>query len=261
LQIRASAFIMHTLRFAVRLSGLVAGLLAGMVTILIVFPWAAPRWRAWLTRHWSCAMLAVCGVAVRASGQPVLHGAVLFVANHVSWIDIFVLNRARATTFIAKSDVRHWPLIGWLAAGAGTLFIARHQRHAVRTVNRQIGERFREGDAVGLFPESTTSTGQTVLPFHTSLFAPALDVGIPVQPVALRFFRHHARNPYAAFVGEETLIANLWRVLGATGLSVKAHYLPPLLPGRADGHLPHAPQTRQSLAREAQIAIASVIQQ
>jgi len=250
---------MHTLRFTVRFLGLVVGVLAGLVTTITVFPWAHPRWRARLTRHWSCATLAVCGVAVRVRGQPVLRGAVLFVANHVSWIDIFVLNRVRVTTFIAKSDVRHWPLIGRLVAGAGTLFIDRHQRHAVRTVNRQMGERLQEGGAVGLFPESTTSTGQTVRPFHTSLFAPALDAGIPVQPVALRFFHHHARSPYAAFVGDETLVANLWRVLGATGLSVEAHYLPPLFPHRIDGHLPDVPPTRQSLAHAAQIAIASAI--
>jgi len=253
---------MHALRFFIRMLGVVTGLLLGLLTVITVFPWARPATRAWLTRHWSCALLAVCGIAVRVTGQPVRHGAVLTVANHVSWIDIFVLNRVRATAFIAKSEVRRWPLIGWLAAGAGTLFIARGARHAVRAASRQMHQRFQAGGAVGLFPEGTTSTGETVQPFHASLFAPALDAAVTIQPVALRFFHrrgpHTTRSATAAFVGEETLVANLWRVLGETGLSVEATYLPILSIVAADGQV-QAQQARQSLARAAQAAIASVV--
>jgi len=246
---------MHALRFFIRILGMLAGLLLGLFAVTIIFPLARPALRAWLTRHWSCAMLAVCGVKVRISGQPVLNGAVLTVANHVSWIDIFVINRVRTTTFISKSEVRRWPLIGWLVAGAGTIFIARNTRRSVRAVNRQMHQRFHAGNAVGLFPEGTTSTGEAVQPFHASLFAPALEAGVPVQPVALRFFHHRVPSAYAAFVGEETLLANLWRVLGETGLSVEASYLPTL-------NLPQAPTpTRQSLARVAQASIAAVIEQ
>jgi len=250
---------MHALRFFIRTLGVVTGLLVGLLTVITVFPWARAGVRAWLTRHWSCAMLAVCGLKVRIHGQPILHGAVLTVANHVSWIDIFVLNRVRATAFIAKSEIRRWPLIGWLAAGAGTLFIARGARHAVRTVSRQMHQRFQAGGAVGLFPEGTTTTGETVQPFHASLFAPALDACVTVQPVVLRFFHHNARSPCAAFVGEETLVANLWRVLGETGLSVQATYLPALSIAGANGQVQDSPQTRQSLARAAQAAIACVL--
>jgi len=267
---------MHGLRFAIRMLGVVTGLLLGLLTVFSVFPWVRPTVRAWLTRHWSCALLAICGIAVRVYGQPLMQGAVLTVANHVSWVDIFVLNRVRATAFIAKSEVRRWPLIGWLVAGAGTLFIARGARHAVRAVSQQMRARFQAGGAVGLFPEGTTSTGATVLPFHVSLFAPAVAAEVPVQPVALRFFQHHDRSTCAAFVGDETLLANLWRVLGARGLSVEAHYLAPLWPGDVGddanaGATPwqasppgltqnvSAATTRQLLAQAAHAAIAAVL--
>jgi len=246
---------MHTLRFSVRMLGLLAGLLLGLFAVIIIFSMARPVLRTWLTRHWSCTMLAVCGIKVRVSGQPVQHGAVLTVANHVSWIDIFVINRVRTTTFISKSEIRRWPFIGWLVAAADTIFIARNTRHAVHAVNRQMRQRFHAGSAVGLFPEGTTSTGEAVQPFHASLFAPALEANVPVQPVALRFFHHRVRSTYAAFVGEETLLANLWRVLGETGLSVEAIYLPALNLSQGP------PQTRQSLARAAQASIAAVIEQ
>src|SRR3546814_2777003 len=89
--------------------------------------------------------MAMCGIRVVESGDPVLSGPVLWVANHVSWVDIFVVNSVRATAFVAKSEIRGWPLIGWLAAGAGTLFIERGQRHAVHAVGESVQARFRQG--------------------------------------------------------------------------------------------------------------------
>ena len=165
-------------------------------------------------------------------------GPVLLVANHVSWIDIFVLNSARATSFVAKSEIRSWPVIGWLVAGAGTLFIERGQRHAVHAMGESMQARFRQGDAVGLFPEGTTSEGSELRPFHASLFEPARAAAVEIQPVALRFLQHGQRSGFAAFIGDESLVANLWRVMGTTGLSVEVVFLPPLATRNADGSLP-----------------------
>src|SRR5690606_2701047 len=164
------------------------------------------RQRQWLIRNWSRVLMACCGVKIRVRGQPKTEGAVLWVSNHVSWVDIFVLDSVRAVSFIAKSDIRKWPLLGWLVAGAGTLFIERGRRHAVRAVGHQMSERFARGEAVGLFPEGTTSTGQDVAPFHTSLFEPAIRAGVDVQPVALLFYHHGRRTTRYAFVGEQTLV-------------------------------------------------------
>jgi len=244
------------LRGTARLCCVLVWLLLGLFFVTVIFPVMGPVVRGAMVRHWSRLLMRGFGVAVIPRGEAVLSGPVLTVANHVSWIDVFVLNSVRATCFIAKHEIRRWPVIGWLVAGAGAVFIKRGQRHAVREVGEDMRRRFEQGEAVGLFPESTTSEGRELLPFHASLFAPACDhAAVVVQPVALRFLRHGKRSDYAAFVGEESLAVNVWRVLGASGLSVEAVYLPPLPTCDADGQA----HTRQSLARAAYAVIAQAL--
>lgn len=217
---------MGLLFFPVRLVLLVSWLLGGLFTVIVVFPVVRLGQRQWMIHHWSRVLMACCGVSVRYRGQPKLDGAVLWVANHVSWVDIFVMDSVRAVSFIAKSDIRKWPVIGWLVAGAGTLFIERGRRHAVRAVGHQMNERFARGEAVGLFPEGTTSMGLDVSPFHTSLFEPALRAGVDIQPVALLFFQRGERTTRYAFVGEQTLVHNIWNLLTATGTVVELVFCP-----------------------------------
>jgi len=214
------------LLFPFRLVAVLAWGLAGLFTVMVVFPMLGLRARQWAIKHWSRVLLACCGVRLHCRGEPVLDTAVLWVANHVSWVDIFVLDSVRATSFIAKSDIRKWPLVGWLVAGAGTLFIERGRRHAVRAVGHQMNERFARGEAVGLFPEGTTSEGMDVAPFHTSLFEPAVRAEVDVQPVALMFLHRGRRTSRYAFVGEQTLVHNLWNLLTTTGTEVQMVFCP-----------------------------------
>lgn len=216
------------LLFPFRLILLVAWLLGGLVTVVAVFPLLRLRQRQWLIHHWSRVLMACCGVKIRVRGRPKREGAVLWVANHVSWVDIFVMDSVRAVSFIAKSDIRKWPVIGWLVAGAGTLFIERGRRHAVRAVGQQMNARFARGEAVGLFPEGTTSPGLDVAPFHTSLFEPALRAGVDIQPVALLFLHRGERSTRYAFVGEQTLVHNIWNLLTASGTVVELVFCPVL---------------------------------
>lgn len=217
---------MVLLLFPIRLILLLTWLLGGLFTVLAVFPLIPLRVRQWLIRHWSIVLMACCGVTIRVRGEPKLEGAVLWVANHVSWIDIFVMDSVRAVSFIAKSDIRKWPVIGWLVAGAGTLFIERGRRHAVRAVGQQMNTRFARGEAVGLFPEGTTSLGLDVASFHTSLFEPALRASVDIQPVALLFLHNGERSTRYAFVGEQTLVHNIWNLLTATGVVVELAFCP-----------------------------------
>jgi len=219
---------LNLLRFAGRAPFVLFWIACGLLAVALLYPWAGLAARAWMNRNWSRMLLVMCGVSARVQGRPLRDGPVLWVVNHVSWIDIFVINSVRATAFVAKSEIRRWPVIGWLAAGAGTLFIERGHRHAVRAVSRAMKVRFDRGEAVGLFPEGTTSEGLDVGAFHSSLFEPARVAGVSVQPVALRFLHRGRRSGYAAFVGEETLVANLWRVLGARGIAVEIVFLPAL---------------------------------
>lgn len=217
---------MRLLLFALRAPLVALWVLCGLLTIGLVFVWVGHRGRLALKKHWSRVLLFLCGVRTLIDGQPVATGAVLWAVNHVSWLDIFVLNVVRPTAFVAKQEIRHWPLIGWLAAGADTIFIERGYRHAVQRVGQAMKLRFERGQTVGLFPEGTTSDGFDVLSFYGNLFEPSRTPGVVVQPVALRYYHHKQRSAYAAFVGEETLIANLWRVLGTTGVSVEMVFLP-----------------------------------
>jgi len=242
-------------RFMARLVAVLVWLLLGLLSVIVIFPLTGQTARVAMVRHWSRLLIRCFGVTVNVRGEAVLDGSVLTVANHVSWIDIFVLNSVRATCFIAKHEIRRWPLLGRLVAGAGTLFIERDQRHAVRAVTQEMHRRFDQGDAVGLFPESTTSAGWEPLPFHSSLFAPVCARSVAVQPVALRFMHNGKRSDYAAFVGEESLLANACRVLMTVGLTVEAIYLAPLSLCDTNGQ-PHA---RQRIARAAQTAITQAL--
>lgn len=217
---------MGLLLFPIRLVLVLSWVLGGLLTIFSVFLIAPLGIRQWLIKHWSRVLLRCCGVKVVYKGEPKREGAVLWVANHVSWVDIFVMDSVRAVSFIAKSDIRKWPLVGWLVAGAGTLFIERGRRHAVRAVGKQMSERFARGEAVGLFPEGTTSTGLDVGAFHSSLFEPALRAGVDIQPIALIFRRHGERCTRYAYVGDQSLIHNGWLLLTATGTEVEAVFRP-----------------------------------
>jgi len=218
---------LHTLRFTLRVVPVVAWLLLGLVTVVLVFPFAPVRWRSALNRSWSRALMALCGVQIRVLGTPVWHTPVLWVANHVSWIDIFCLNRVRSTAFVAKREIRAWPVVGWLVAGAGTIFIERGSRQALRHAGAQMQQRLRRGEVVGLFPEGTTSAGFEVMPFHASLFEAAIRAQVDIQPVALRFYHRGARSDVAAFIGDQTLVANMWQLLGTTGVCVELEFLAP----------------------------------
>lgn len=171
-------------------------------------------------------MLALLGIAVQARG--VLHsGATLFVANHVSWLDILAMMSVRPMRFVSKSDVRRWPVLGWLVACGGTLFIERGKRSDALRVVHLVAEALRAGDAIALFPEGTTSDGHGLLPFHANLLQAAVVTEVPVQPIALRFA--DAGSPVsaaAAYVGDMTLVQSLWAVASATGLTAHVALLP-----------------------------------
>ena len=131
-------------------------------------------------------MLGVLGVQLQVQGNELGPGNLL-IANHVSWLDIFVINALAPTAFVSKADVRGWPLIGWLAARNDTVFLQRGSRSHARAVNEQIGSLLAGGNLVAVFPEGTTTDGSTVLHFHAALLQPAIAAGRPLQPLALRY--------------------------------------------------------------------------
>ncbi len=156
-----------------------------------VFPRAGAERRRSLVRWWSARLVRLLGVEVRVAGAPPSPGsAAMIAANHISWLDIFVVMGVQPARFIAKSEIRDWPVAGWIAERAGTLFIRRARRHDTARINEQVHAAFAEGACVGLFPEGTTTEGDHLLRFHSSLFEPA------IANAAVRASRGHPLCPH-----------------------------------------------------------------
>lgn len=218
---------MRALRAAWRLLRLTPHVLHGLWIVKRRFELLTTADRHGLVQWWSVKTLRILGVTLRCEGQALPAGHLL-VANHVSWLDIAavhaVLPQAR---FVAKSDVKDWPLVGALVEGVGTLFIERtNKRDALRVVH-QTAAALQAGDCVAVFPEGTTGAGPELLPFHANLLQAAVSTGAPVLPLVLRWHEPDERFSSAArFIGDTTLVQSLWRIASARGLGIEVHVLP-----------------------------------
>ena len=150
---------------------------------MTLFRICGDRRRLLLKQTWSAAILDALGIELEADLTHAVPGALL-VANHISWVDIFVINAALPSAFVSKEEVRRWPVIGWLAAKNDTVFLRRGSRGHARIINDQIAGILAQGKHVAVFPEGTTSDGRCLLHFHAALLQPALAAGRPVLPVA-----------------------------------------------------------------------------
>ncbi len=199
--------------------------LRGVCIIAMRFPRLDDAARQMHVQIWSRHMLKVLGIRLRVQGQTSLPGPLLLVANHISWLDITALHAARFCRFVAKSDVRAWPVIGMLAAGVGTLFIQRESRRDAMRMVQRMAEQLHMGDVMAVFPEGTTSDGQSLLPFHGNLLQAAIAANAPVQPVALHFEDAHGQMSLApCYVGDDTLLASVWRTLCTPGITVVLNF-------------------------------------
>ena len=215
------------LRFEFRLARVLLHFALGLGTCTLVFPWAPRAWRDWLVRRWSRQLLGMCGVRVEElpGAAPLRHA--LVVANHVSWLDIFVINATHPSRFVAKAEIRAWPVVGWLVAAAGTVFIARGNRRDLRHIFKGLVDRLHEGQRVAFFPEGTTARQGTLLPFHANLFEAAIDARVPVQPYALRYVdASGAYHPAVDYVGETTFVQSMVAILNARGVRAQVCCLP-----------------------------------
>ena len=217
------------IRLAWRLARVIVHLCEGLATCALVFPFVSSSRRARLTRGWSRRLLRLCRVEVdHVGGVPALEHA-LVVANHVSWLDIFVINALDPCRFVAKAEIRSWPVMGWLAAGAGTVFIARGNRRELRHVFKGLVEVLQQGERVALFPEGTTGLQGAVLPFHANLFEAAIDAGVPVQPYALAYVdAAGGLHPSIEYVGDTTFVDSLLRILQGPPVKARLACLAPL---------------------------------
>ncbi len=187
-----------------------------------------------LVNLWSGGLLRVFGLRVRRHGTP-LDGATVFVANHVSWVDIVVLHSQRMMGFVAKREIAGWPVVGWLATRGETIFHQRGSQESLGGVLHEMLARLRAGRSVGVFPEGRTRDGREVGPFHARIFLAAVEANAPVQPVALRYGADGDAQTRVAFQPGESFAGNFLRLLGEPPHAVGVHFLAPILPGDADG--------------------------
>lgn len=223
--------------------------------LLMLPPWSEWRYsahervREMAIRTWQRHLLHVFGMRVIARGAPA-PGAVLMVANHFSWIEITLMHSQRVLHFVAKSEIAEWPLVGMLAARAGTLFHRRGSTESLGSVQEQMIEALRAGAAVGVFPEGSVGRPDEVRVFHARILQPAVATGAPVQPVALRFVRDGRLAYDIAFRKGEKFLPCFFRVLGAAPSTAEVIFLTPLTD--------HA-QGRRRLANAARVAIVDAL--
>jgi 1-acyl-sn-glycerol-3-phosphate acyltransferase len=172
-------------------------LAAGVATALTVFPAVSDAARRHLRQRWSRRLLAVLGVGLEQNGVAIAPGSLL-VANHISWLDIFVINALVPSAFVSKAEVRTWPVIGWLAARNETVFLRRGSRGHAKIINAEIGTLLDAGRNVAIFPEGTTTDGSHVLHFHAALLQPAIEAGHAIQPLAISYHLADGRRTRAA---------------------------------------------------------------
>ena len=176
---------------------------------------------------WAGKLVRIVGVTLRVEGHPPRPSekAVMIAANHISWLDIFAVMAVWPTHFVAKSEIRDWPIAGWIAERAGTLFIRRDRRRDTARMNEQVHAVLGDGYCVGIFPEGTTSEGDRLLKFHTSLFEPALANGAHLHPVAIRYEHADGRSaPEVAYAGELSFMQSMSRVIAARGVAVRVMF-------------------------------------
>jgi len=233
-----------------RLVRLALHLLQGMLTIAVWFPFYTPARRRTAVKRWSHALLDMLGVKLHVHGKPPRGNAppAMLVANHVSWLDIYAINAVLPVRFVAKSEIRKWPVIGWLSAKTGTLFIERARRRDTVRISGEIVVAMQRGDVVAVFPEGTTTDGSQVLRFHGSLLQPALQAEADVHPVALRYENSDGSLCVeAAYDGDKSLWDTLRLIVARPVIHVHVWFLQPLPAAGAD---------RRTLAQAAHAAIA-----
>ena len=241
------------MKLALRKARLIAHLLHGMWIVATRFPGAGAERRHALNRAWSLKMLRLCGMrlVVHNDGARLDRGA-LVVANHISWIDIYVINAWRPTPFVSKAEIRQWPLVGWLAQQLDTVFIQREKRSDAKRIMHELSDRLSAGELMCVFPEGTTSNGLALLPFHANMFQAAVSAAAPVQPLCIMYEDAQGRQSTApAYIDDVSLADSLNLLLRGGPLTAHVYVGEPLAPG-AD---------RRGLAAQAQEVIAAALRQ
>jgi len=259
--------LMRGLRRAWRLPAMITMLFVGLAITVVWFPFLDRQARRPVIAGWSRVLLRCCGVRVQVDSQDGApewaaigtDNGYLMLANHVSWLDIFVINGFAAARFVAKSEIRDWPVAGLLVRRVGTLFIERGRRRSVHHVLHDIAGHLQAPDLVAVFPEGTTSDGRVLLPFHGNLIQAAITTETPVLPVGLQYFEPDAIDPAGVgslsdvplFIGDTTFVSSVWQIIAHPGIVARVTVLAPIHP--------HKQVHRHEVAAQARLALSQAL--
>lgn len=209
------------------------------LVIAFIFPVSGKAMKRLLTRHISSWIPKALGIRLELHGMvPPVQGNVgyLVCSNHVSFVDIFVLNALIPCRFVAKKEIASWPLFGLIAKGVGTIFIDRSKKKEVLEIGSRMAEGLKAGDAVLFFPEGKTGSGLELLPFYANLFSAATISEAPILPVSLRYRLHNTPTTLTSYAGPESMFSIIKKIVTTPGLSVDVTALKPIASTGKDRH-------------------------
>ncbi|MDQ3787618.1 MAG: 1-acyl-sn-glycerol-3-phosphate acyltransferase [Actinomycetota bacterium] len=241
----------HPLLRILRVTAVVAVVFFSLVSLLFL-PVIGGRGRNWLTKAIFRAVLLALGVTLVVHGEiPGPGRGALVVNNHTSWLDIVAVNAVRPMRAVAKKDIASWPVLGWLVTAAGSVYVDRENIRTLPGTVARLADTLRGGSMVNVTPEGTTWCGLTHGRFRPALFQAAIDGGVPVLPIAVRFRQNGGTTTAPAFIGDETIIDSVRRTAALKGLVLEVHVLAEIAPGRA--------ADRRELAALAERAVDDVL--
>jgi len=229
---------------------IIVHVLKGCFILLLVFPWLKVGQRHQSIRKWCIQVLSVFKMRLSVIGAEQLEDAhYLMAANHISWIDIHVINSFKPHYFVAKSEVASWPVFGWMAKQLGTLFIERGKSNSIRNMVQEVAGQLKQ-KAICIFPEGTSTDGQQVAPFKSNLFEAAIMANAPVYTLAIQYFDVQTRHKTAApaFIGEMGLLDSIWNLICSPPICAQisiSEKLPPLQERKALAELSQSLITAQ----------------
>lgn len=187
----------------------------GCFILLLIFPWLKAEQRHHSIRKWCTQLLGIFQMRLSVIGAEHLEDAdYLMAANHISWIDIHVINAFKPHYFVAKSEVASWPIFGWMAKQLGTLFIERGKSNSIRNMIHEIAEQLSQ-KAICIFPEGTSTDGWQVAPFKPNLFEAAIVASAPVYVLAIQYFdlQTGKKTTAPAFIDDMGLVDSMWNLI------------------------------------------------
>lgn len=224
---------------------------------LCLFPWHKGSFAYTIPRIWHKLVCRIIGLKVEVKGTPLHNQQVIYISNHLSYLDIPAIGSVLKASFIAKEDIAHWPVIGYLATLQQTAFISRTSAHAKQVTNA-LDQMVKQRKSLILFPEGTSSAGTSVLPFKSSLFSlaqPKDMAPITLQPFIIDLIdvdgkplTPASRDLYAWYADME-FAPHIWDFLQTKGATVRLTYLPPITPD--------PPIDRKALCKQVETQISS----